>query len=106
VGRSGPVPAHLRDASYRGAARLGHGKGYLYPHDFPEGIVRQAYAPQEAAGHRYYEPSRHGAEARYADRAERIRAVLDGSAASGNEGGGNEPEPDADNGESHKPAKR
>jgi putative ATPase len=79
-GRTGPVPAHLRDTSYPGAAKLGHGKGYLYPHDFDEGIVGQAYLPEAAAGHRYYEPSRHGAEARYADRAERIRAVLDGSA--------------------------
>jgi putative ATPase len=79
-GRSGPVPAALRDASYRGASRLGHGKGYLYPHDYPEGIVRQAYLPEAAAGRRYYEPSRHGAESRYADRAERIRSVLDGSA--------------------------
>ncbi len=80
-GRTGPVPAHLRDASYPGAQRLGHGKGYLYPHDYPEGIVRQAYAPEAAAGRRYYQPSRHGAEARYADRAERIRAVLDGGTA-------------------------
>jgi putative ATPase len=79
-GRSGPVPAHLRDASYRGAARLGHGKGYLYPHDFAEGIVRQDYLPEAAAGRQYYEPSRHGAEARYADRVERIRPVLDGTA--------------------------
>jgi putative ATPase len=79
-GRSGPVPPALRDASYRGASRLGHGKGYLYPHDYPEGVVAQTYLPQPAAGRRYYEPSRHGAEARYADRAERIRAVLDGSA--------------------------
>ncbi|HEX9554693.1 MAG TPA: replication-associated recombination protein A [Streptosporangiaceae bacterium] len=79
-GRSGPVPAHLRDASYRGAARLGHGKGYLYPHDFAEGIVRQDYLPEAAAGRQYYEPSRHGAEARYADRVERIRSVLNGTA--------------------------
>jgi len=84
-GRSGPVPAHLRDASYRGAARLGHGKGYLYPHDFAEGIVRQDYLPEAAAGRQYYEPSRHGAEARYADRVERIRSVLDGTAGSDRE---------------------
>jgi len=77
AGRTGAVPAHLRDASYKGAARLGHGEGYLYPHDYPEGIVRQEYPPREAAGHRYYEPTRHGAEARYADRVERIRGVLD-----------------------------
>jgi len=79
-GRTGPVPKHLRDASYRGAARLGHGKGYRYPHDFPEGVVAQAYLPDAAAGRRYYEPSRHGAEARYADRSERIRAILAGTA--------------------------
>src|SRR5215475_13418209 len=92
-GRSGPVPAHLRDASYRGAARLGHGKGYLYPHDFPGGIVRQDYLPEPAAGHRYYEPSRHGAESRYADRLERIRSVLNGAAPESDEsgsGGGSE----------------
>ncbi|HUC57720.1 MAG TPA: replication-associated recombination protein A [Streptosporangiaceae bacterium] len=88
-GRTGAVPVHLRDAHYRGAERLGHGKGYLYPHDFPEGIVRQGYAPSEVAGHRYYEPTRHGAEARYADRAERIRAILAESSAE--EAPGSEP---------------
>jgi putative ATPase len=77
AGLAGAVPAHLRDSSYRGAARLGHGRGYRYPHDFPEGVVAQDYAPEQVAGRRYYEPSRHGAEARYAERAERIRAILD-----------------------------
>jgi putative ATPase len=89
-GRSGPVPAHLRDASYRGASVLGHGQGYLYPHDFPGGIVGQAYLPEAAAGRQYYEPSRHGAEARYADRAERIRSALGeaGAGVPGEAGGG------------------
>ncbi len=76
AGLAGQVPAHLRDSSYRGAARLGHGRGYQYPHDFAEGVVAQAYAPESVAGRRYYEPSRHGAEARYADRSERIREIL------------------------------
>jgi putative ATPase len=76
AGLAGSVPAHLRDSSYRGAARLGHGRGYLYPHDFPEGVVAQAYAPDSIEQRRYYEPSRHGAEARYAERSERIRAIL------------------------------
>jgi putative ATPase len=76
AGRAGSVPAHLRDASYRGAARLGHGRGYQYPHDYPEAVVAQAYAPDQVAGRRYYEPSRHGAEARYAERSEKIRAIL------------------------------
>jgi putative ATPase len=75
-GLSGSVPAHLRDTSYRGAARLGHGRGYRYPHDYAEGVVEQEYAPGPVAGRRYYEPSRHGAEARYAERSERIRAIL------------------------------
>ena len=78
AGLIGPVPAHLRDASYRGAERLGHGSGYRYPHDFAEGVVQQQYAPDVVTGRRYYEPSRHGAEARYADRSEKIRAILDG----------------------------
>jgi putative ATPase len=76
AGLAGPIPAHLRDTSYRGAARLGHGRGYVYPHDSAEGIVAQQYAPDGLAGREYYQPSGHGAEARYAERAERIRAIL------------------------------
>src|SRR5499433_2997898 len=80
AGLTGPVPAHLRDASYRGAARVGHGQGYQYPHDAADGVITQQYVPDGLAGREYYEPSRHGAEARYADRSERIRAILGGSA--------------------------
>src|SRR6266849_1510834 len=76
AGLAGPVPAHLRDAHYPGAARLGHGQSYAYPHDYAEGVVTQQYAPDSLAGRTYYEPSRHGAEARYADRSERIRTIL------------------------------
>jgi putative ATPase len=59
-----PVPAHLRDASYRGAAKLGHGKGYRYPHDFPDHHVDQAYRPEAFEGRAYYEPDDQGAEGR------------------------------------------
>src|SRR5262249_55972781 len=79
-GLAGRGPAHLRDASYRGAARVGHGQGYQYPHDAADGVIAQQYVPDALRGRRYYEPSRHGAEARYADRSERIRAILGGSA--------------------------
>ncbi len=79
-GLAGPVPKHLRDASYAGAARLGHGKGYLYAHDDPAGIVQQQYAPDSLLGKQYYVPSGHGAEARYAERSERIREILRGHA--------------------------
>jgi putative ATPase len=60
--KASPVPKHLRDSSYRGAQRLGHGKGYVYPHDVPEGWVPQQHLPVELAGARFYEPGRHGAE--------------------------------------------
>jgi putative ATPase len=80
-GLAGPVPKHLRDASYAGAARLGHGKGYQYPHDDPAGVLEQQYPPDTLVGRRYYEPSTHGAEARYAERSERIRAILHGETA-------------------------
>jgi putative ATPase len=60
---TGQVPAHLRDAHYQSARRLGHGVGYQYPHDDPRGWVPQQYRPDHLEGRRYYEPSGHGAEA-------------------------------------------
>lgn len=60
---TGEVPLHLRDAHYKGAASLGHGTGYEYPHDDPRGWVQQQYLPDELVGVSYYEPSHHGAEA-------------------------------------------
>ena len=77
-GHAGPVPAHLRDAHYPGAQRLGHGKGYVYPHDLDSGVAEQRYAPDGIDGRVYYEPTAHGAEARFKERAERIRAILRG----------------------------
>ena len=59
---TGLVPMHLRDAHYRGAADLGHGDGYEYPHDDPDGWVSQEYRPDEVAGNVYYDPSPHGFE--------------------------------------------
>jgi putative ATPase len=76
AGLAGAVPAHLRDAHYPGAGRLGHGEGYLYPHDFSGGVVAQRYAPDSVADRVYYEPTRHGMEERVAERADRIRAIL------------------------------
>jgi putative ATPase len=67
-GGFGEVPAHLRDAHHRGARSLGHGVGYRYPHDHPDGWVDQQYLPDELAGRRYYEPTGNGAEGRLAQR--------------------------------------
>ena len=61
-GAVGEVPAHLRDAHYQGAAALGHGTGYDYPHDDPRGWVPQQYLPDELVNKRWYEPSQHGRE--------------------------------------------
>src|SRR5699024_4934686 len=53
-GRIGRVPVHLRDAHYPGAKRLGHGKGYVYPHDSELGVSRQQYLPDELLDRQYY----------------------------------------------------
>ena len=78
AGSFGRVPPHLRDAHYPGAKRLGHGKGYAYPHDNEHGIVPQQYLPDELDGRRYYQPKSLGAERDIAARLERIRRILDG----------------------------
>jgi putative ATPase len=75
-GLAGPVPAHLRDGHYKGAAKLGHAQGYVYPHDLPEGIAAQQYAPDALKDRSYYRPTRHGGEARYADAVEWTRRHL------------------------------
>jgi putative ATPase len=72
--RHGPsieVPIHLRDASYQAAAKLGHGAGYDYPHDHPEGWVPQPYLPEALGDRTYYDPSPHGFEQEIRTRMER-----------------------------------
>ncbi|HJA04262.1 MAG TPA: replication-associated recombination protein A [Candidatus Microbacterium stercoravium] len=76
AGRIGTVPLHLRDAHYAGAKRLGHGKGYLFPHNDPRGVVTQQYLPDALRGTRYYAPTNHGAEREVADRLEKIRRIV------------------------------
>lgn len=63
-----PVPIHLRDAGYPGAGRMGHGRDYLYPHDFQEGFVEQQYLPPNIQGRRFYNPTNQGLEAEIAQR--------------------------------------
>jgi putative ATPase len=78
AGRSGTVPAHLRDAHYPGAKALGHGKGYLYAHDAPHGVAEQQYLPDPLVGREYYTPTDRGAERDIGARLERLRRVLRG----------------------------
>ncbi|WP_202637957.1 replication-associated recombination protein A [Bailinhaonella thermotolerans] len=77
-GLIGQVPNHLRDAHYPGARKLGHGEGYQYPHDSPNGLVRQQYAPDEIQSRTYYEPTTHGAESHFGERWSKIRPYLRG----------------------------
>jgi len=55
------VPTHLKDSS-RDREALGHGKGYKYPHDYPEHYVKQQYLPDALQGRRFYEPGDQGYE--------------------------------------------
>lgn len=76
AGKAGTVPAHLRDAHYAGAERIGHGTGYQYAHDAPHGVAPQEYLPETLRGQRYYEPTTHGLERSLGDRLETIRRML------------------------------
>lgn len=62
------VPTHLRDAHYKGAARLGHGKGYRYPHSFPGHWTAQQYLPDKLVGREFYQPGELGYEQKIAQR--------------------------------------
>lgn len=75
VGRSGglPVPPHLQDAHYKGAAKLGHGIGYKYAHDYPNNYVEQQYLPYELSGKEFYKPSGNGYEVKIQEHMRRIR---------------------------------
>ena len=70
---AGAVPVHLRDASYPGAGKLGHGEGYVYPHDAPAGWVPQQYRPAEVEARVYYRPGAQGREAELGELLERRR---------------------------------
>ena len=73
-----PVPVHLRDKHYDGAAKLGHGEGYLYAHDSSDGIAEQDYL---GVDRRYYFPTERGFEKELADRNEKIKTKLRGGDA-------------------------
>lgn len=78
AGKIGRVPVHLRDAHYPGAKKLGHGKGYRYPHDAELGVLEQDYAPEELRASVYYEPTDHGNERDVGARLEKLRRIIRG----------------------------
>ena len=60
--KTAPVPVHLQDAHYKGSAKLGHGVGYKYAHDYPNHFVKQQYLPDEIKDAVFYEASDNGYE--------------------------------------------
>jgi len=77
AGKGGAVPAHLRGSGYAGAARLGHGDGYRYAHDEPDGVAEQQYLPDDLQGTTdYYRPTDRGFEARLQERWKWLRSRL------------------------------
>lgn len=73
-----PIPAHLQDAHYKGAAKLGHGTGYLYAHDYPGNYVEQQYLPYELSGKEFYHPSGNGYEVKVKEHMRKIRQQAKG----------------------------
>ncbi len=66
------IPMHLRDAHYKGAAVLGHGISYKYPHDYPNSWVKQQYLPEELKDKQYYVPKENGHEKHFSKVFERL----------------------------------
>ena len=67
------VPVHLQDAHYKGAAKLGHGIGYKYAHDYPEHYVKQQYLPDEIKDAVFYKPTDIGYEKQIKERLDRLK---------------------------------
>ena len=68
-----PVPVHLQDAHYKGAAKLGHGIGYKYAHDYKNNYVKQQYLPYELSGKEFYRPSDNGYEAKIKEHMKKLK---------------------------------
>lgn len=76
AGKTGLVPAHLRDGHYTGARKLGHAIGYIYPHNVPGAVAQQQYPPDDLVGVDYYEPTDRGLEREIGPRVGKLRRIL------------------------------
>lgn len=68
-----PIPPHLQDAHYKSAAKLGHGIGYKYSHNYKNNYCNQQYLPYELTGEKFYKPSFNGYEKKIAEHMKRIK---------------------------------
>lgn len=71
--KTAKIPAHLQDSHYKGAAKLGHGMGYLYAHDYPNHYVKQQYMPEGMEDIVLYEPAEIGYEKRILEHMKRLK---------------------------------
>lgn len=71
--KTAKIPAHLQDSHYKGAAKLGHGMGYMYAHDYPNHYVKQQYLPEGLEDIILYEPSEIGYEKKIFEHMKRLR---------------------------------
>jgi putative ATPase len=69
-----PIPAHLQDAHYKSAGKLGHGIGYKYAHDYPDHYVEQQYLPYELNGKEFYSPTGNGYELKIRDHMKKLKS--------------------------------
>jgi putative ATPase len=70
-----PVPLHIRNAPTKLMGELGYGDGYLYPHNFDDGIVKQSYFPDEIKNKKYYHPTNRGYEIKLKEFMEKVKQV-------------------------------
>ena len=75
--KTAPIPAHLQDAHYKSAAKLGHGAGYLYAQDYKNHYVRQQYLPDALKDSRFYEMTEIGYEKKMKEHLDKIKAEAD-----------------------------
>ncbi|MBQ2576688.1 MAG: AAA family ATPase [Lachnospiraceae bacterium] len=75
--RTDPIPVHLQDAHYGGSAKLGHGVGYRYAHDYKNHYVKQQYLPDSLVGTKFYEPSDQGYEQQIREHMDRLHREAD-----------------------------
>ena len=71
-------PGHITNAPIEGMKKHGKGVGYLYPHDWPESLVKQQYRPNIIQGHVYYEPGTNGFEKEVKRRVDKARGIIFG----------------------------
>ena len=73
--KTGAIPSYLRDAHYKGAAKLGHGIGYKFPHNYEGNYVKQQYLPDELKDTKFYQATENGYEKQIREHMEYLKTL-------------------------------